>query len=200
MSSAQTKPSVGWAGPPGSGCDRRPLDLPESPDTGCTLCDLSEGLFVLLAEFRTIRPDVWPRSTCVTSLSIKCGAASSSSPSRSGPRRPASSSTTTPASTILTRRDPRAAPTRSCRGLSVPEPWPGSGVWPQRCPARSAHAWRGSNSRRTYLVSPPAVTHPRISVRPRVAPTTRSTSADIDGATRRRPRAPAGPGGASPCP
>lgn len=92
MSSAQTRPSVGRAGPPGSSCDRRPLDLPESPDTGCTLCDLSEGLFVFLAEFRTIRPDVWPRSTCVTSLSIKCGAASSSSPSRSGPRRPASSS------------------------------------------------------------------------------------------------------------
>ncbi|MEU6699140.1 TetR/AcrR family transcriptional regulator [Pseudonocardia sp. NPDC046786] len=34
------------------------LDLPESPDTGCTLCDFGEGLAVFLAEFRAIRPDV----------------------------------------------------------------------------------------------------------------------------------------------
>ncbi|BBF99475.1 MULTISPECIES: TetR/AcrR family transcriptional regulator [Pseudonocardia] len=34
------------------------LDVPESPDTGCTLCDFGEGLFVFLAEFRAIRPDV----------------------------------------------------------------------------------------------------------------------------------------------
>ncbi|GAA1388757.1 TetR/AcrR family transcriptional regulator [Pseudonocardia kongjuensis] len=34
------------------------LDVPESPDTGCTLCDFGEGLLIFLAEFRTIRPDV----------------------------------------------------------------------------------------------------------------------------------------------
>lgn len=36
----------------------RRLDVPESPDTGCTLCDFDEGLRVFLTEFRTIRPDV----------------------------------------------------------------------------------------------------------------------------------------------
>ncbi|MEV1291266.1 TetR/AcrR family transcriptional regulator [Pseudonocardia sp. NPDC049635] len=34
------------------------LDVPASPDTGCTLCDFGEGLLVFLAEFRAIRPDV----------------------------------------------------------------------------------------------------------------------------------------------
>lgn len=36
----------------------RRLDAPEPPDTGCTICDLGEGLNVFLADFRTIRPDV----------------------------------------------------------------------------------------------------------------------------------------------
>ncbi|WP_149359560.1 TetR/AcrR family transcriptional regulator [Lolliginicoccus suaedae] len=34
------------------------LDTPAPPDTGCTLCDLSEGIEVFLAAYRTIRPDV----------------------------------------------------------------------------------------------------------------------------------------------
>ncbi|MGP4029373.1 TetR/AcrR family transcriptional regulator [Actinomadura sp. 3N407] len=34
------------------------LDVPTPPDTGCTLCDLAEGLNVFLAVYRTIRPDV----------------------------------------------------------------------------------------------------------------------------------------------
>lgn len=34
------------------------LDVAEVPDSGCTLCDLNEGLGVFIAAFRTIRPDV----------------------------------------------------------------------------------------------------------------------------------------------
>lgn len=34
------------------------LDTPPPPDTGCTLCDLGEGIEVFLAAYRTIRPDV----------------------------------------------------------------------------------------------------------------------------------------------
>ncbi|AEF39159.1 TetR/AcrR family transcriptional regulator [Hoyosella subflava] len=34
------------------------LAVPTPPDTGCTLCDLGEGLNVFLAAYRTIRPDV----------------------------------------------------------------------------------------------------------------------------------------------
>ncbi|MBD8505005.1 TetR/AcrR family transcriptional regulator [Hoyosella sp. G463] len=34
------------------------LATPPPPDTGCTLCDLSEGIEVFLAAYRTIRPDV----------------------------------------------------------------------------------------------------------------------------------------------
>lgn len=34
------------------------LDVPETPDTGCTLCDLGEGLGVFIAAFSAIRPDV----------------------------------------------------------------------------------------------------------------------------------------------
>lgn len=34
------------------------LDVPEVPDSGCTLCDLGDGLGVFIAAFRTIRPDV----------------------------------------------------------------------------------------------------------------------------------------------
>lgn len=34
------------------------LDVPEPPDTGCTLCDLDESFNVFLAAYRTIRPDV----------------------------------------------------------------------------------------------------------------------------------------------
>lgn len=44
------------------------LDVPESPDTGCTLCDFGEGLLVFLAAFRTIRPDV------LSSLFADCAA------------------------------------------------------------------------------------------------------------------------------
>lgn len=34
------------------------LDVPPAPDTGCTLCDLAEGMKVFLSAFRTLRPDV----------------------------------------------------------------------------------------------------------------------------------------------
>ncbi|MQA15720.1 MAG: TetR family transcriptional regulator [Pseudonocardiaceae bacterium] len=34
------------------------LGDPQVPDTGCTLCDLNEGINVFLAAFRRIRPDV----------------------------------------------------------------------------------------------------------------------------------------------
>ena len=34
------------------------LAVPDPPDTGCTLCDLGEGLGVFLGAFRSVRPDV----------------------------------------------------------------------------------------------------------------------------------------------
>jgi len=34
------------------------LDAARAPDTGCTLCDLNEGINVFIAAFRRIRPDV----------------------------------------------------------------------------------------------------------------------------------------------
>lgn len=34
------------------------LDVPEVPDSGCTLCDLNEGINLFVGVFRTIRPDV----------------------------------------------------------------------------------------------------------------------------------------------
>lgn len=34
------------------------LEVPEQPDTGCTLCDIDESLQVFLASYRQIRPDV----------------------------------------------------------------------------------------------------------------------------------------------
>ncbi|KIH99675.1 transcriptional regulator [Streptomonospora alba] len=33
------------------------LDVPDSPDTGCTLCDLGDSFALFLAAYRTIRPD-----------------------------------------------------------------------------------------------------------------------------------------------
>ncbi|ASR38553.1 transcriptional regulator [Prauserella marina] len=34
------------------------LDVPEAPDSGCTLCDLYEGILVFVEAFNKIRPDV----------------------------------------------------------------------------------------------------------------------------------------------
>ncbi|HLV71714.1 MAG TPA: TetR/AcrR family transcriptional regulator [Vulgatibacteraceae bacterium] len=34
------------------------LDVPEPPDTGCTLCDIGESFNVFVAAYRTIRPEV----------------------------------------------------------------------------------------------------------------------------------------------
>lgn len=34
------------------------LEVPEQPDTGCTLCDIDESFQVLLAAYRGIRPEV----------------------------------------------------------------------------------------------------------------------------------------------
>ncbi|MEV6280651.1 TetR/AcrR family transcriptional regulator [Nocardia sp. NPDC051832] len=44
------------------------FDTPAPPDTGCTLCDLAEGLTIFLAGYRTIRPEVFGAlySECVT--------------------------------------------------------------------------------------------------------------------------------------
>lgn len=48
-----------WAGRPAlvlaAIADR--LDVPDAPDTGCTLCDIDESFKVFLAAYRTIRPD-----------------------------------------------------------------------------------------------------------------------------------------------
>ncbi|MFC4126386.1 TetR/AcrR family transcriptional regulator [Nocardia rhizosphaerae] len=44
------------------------LDTPLPPDTGCTLCDMAEGLAIFLGAYRTIRPEVFGAlyAECVT--------------------------------------------------------------------------------------------------------------------------------------
>ena len=66
------------------------------------------------------------RRTLVTSLSMRCGTASSSSPRRSGSRSFATSSTIAPASTTLNRRVRRAKRRGSWLDQHGREPWPGS--------------------------------------------------------------------------
>ena len=44
-----------------------------TPDTGCTICDLNEGINVFIAAFRQIRPDVLgsPLADCATELELR---------------------------------------------------------------------------------------------------------------------------------